>query len=121
MSSFSAWKTSCLSSSGLLLEAAAHSHFPFLVPLGLMRLIRALFKQKRSKSSNKNCQESVSPFLCLEVPQLLVLDPLVGDVLAATSSGPLLNHDPMSILNEMPLPRDSLHLSLFKTGTRILG
>lgn len=38
-----------------------------------------------------------------------------------TSSGPLLNHDPMSILNEMPLPMDSLHLSLSKTGTRILG
>lgn len=52
---------------------------------------------------------------------LLVLVPSAGDALAMTSSGPLLNHDPMSILNEMPLPRDSLHLSLSKTGTRILG
>lgn len=51
---------------------------------------------------------------------LLVLVPSAGDALAMTS-GPLLHHDPMSILNEMPLPRDSLHLSLSKTGTRILG
>lgn len=65
MSSFSAWRTSCPSSSGLLLEAAAHSHFPFLVPLRLERLITTLFKQKSSKTRNKICQESVSPFLPL--------------------------------------------------------
>ena len=51
------------------------------------------------------------------MPQLLARDPLLVGVPGVTSSGPPLNHGPMS----MTFPRDCLNLSLSKMGTRTPG
>lgn len=53
--------------------------------------------------------------------QLLAVGSFVVSVPDVTSSVSLFNHSPMSILTEMPLPRDSLNLSLSRMGTRIPG